>query len=98
MDEATKKVLTRGRRIVEAFKQKQNHPLSLWQEVVVVRAATGGKLDSFPAEEVQGQLGKLFAWMEVEQKDLIKKIEEEKALTDDINDGLKNALDSFFSA
>ncbi len=96
LDDATKKVLTRGRRIVESFKQAQNNPLELWQEVSVIRAATGGYFDDVEAEEVQGQIAQLFAHMEVEQKDLIKSIMDEKKLTDDIDAGIKKTLDGFF--
>jgi F-type H+-transporting ATPase subunit alpha len=96
LDDATKKVLTRGRRIVESFKQAQNSPLELWQEIMVIRAATGGYFDDTEALEVQNEIGKMFAYMEVEQKELTAQIDAEKKLTDDIDAGLKKALDSFF--
>jgi len=96
LDEATKKILVRGRRIVESFKQKENSPLELWQEVLIVRAATGGYLDQFTAEEVQPQLHKLHAWMGVEQKELTEKIMAEKALTDEIDAHITKALEGFF--
>lgn len=96
LDESTKKILTRGRRIVESFKQSQNNPLQLWQEVLIIRAATGGYFDKFEADDTQAQIKKMFAYLEVEQKTLIDRIEKEKALSDDIDAGIKKALDAFF--
>ncbi|MDF2378687.1 MAG: F0F1 ATP synthase subunit alpha [Candidatus Gracilibacteria bacterium] len=96
LDDATKKVLTRGRRIVESFKQDQNNPYELWQEVIVISAATGGYFDELESENVQDQIKKLFAHMEVSGKDLIGMIMDEKKLTDEIKEGMKKVLDGFF--
>ncbi|MDZ4217286.1 MAG: F0F1 ATP synthase subunit alpha, partial [Candidatus Gracilibacteria bacterium] len=63
LDEATKKTLTRGRRIVESFKQKQNSPYALWQEVMVLSAATGGYLDAVEAAEIQKKLKQFLTYV-----------------------------------
>lgn len=96
LDESTKKVLTRGRRIVEAFKQEQNSPYALWQEVMVLSAATGGYLDGIEADEVQAKLKQFLTKMEVNEKELIKQIMDEKKLTDEIKDSITKALKAFF--
>ncbi|MDP3975674.1 MAG: F0F1 ATP synthase subunit alpha [bacterium] len=96
LDEAPKKVLTRGRRIVEALKQKQNSPYALWQEVVILSAATGGYLDAIEAADVAVRLQQLLASFEVQQKDLMKQIMDKKEMTDDIKKGLDKALKAFF--
>ncbi|MGE3278583.1 MAG: F0F1 ATP synthase subunit alpha [Candidatus Altimarinota bacterium] len=97
LDEATKKTLTRGRRIVEALKQKQNAPYALWQEVVVLSAATGGYLDKIEAADVGSTIKKLLAHFEIEKKDLVAGIMKEKALTDDIKEGMDSTLKAFFA-
>jgi F-type H+-transporting ATPase subunit alpha len=96
LDEATKNVLTRGRRIVEALKQKQNNPYALWQEVIVISAATGGYLDGIEAEKVGEKLQQLMAFIEIEKKDLVKEIMKKKELTDDIKKDITAALTKFF--
>jgi len=96
LDESTKKVLTRGRRIVEALKQKQNAPYRLWEEVVVLSAATGGYLDDVEANQVGETIKKLLANMEIEHKDLVKDIMEKKELKDEIKEGITNVLKKFF--
>ncbi len=98
LDEATKKILTRGRRIVESLKQKQNSPYELWQEIMVLSSATGGYLDPIVIEEVEVKLKQLFAFMEVERKDLIASIMDKKELTDDIKKEIKAALEAFFKS
>ena len=97
LDEATKKILTRGRRIVEAFKQNQGSPYALWEEVMVLSAATGGYLDAVDANKVQEKLKQLLAHVEVDKKDLIKSIMDEKNLTDEIKAAIKKTLEKFFT-
>ena len=98
LDEATKKILTRGRRIVEGLKQKQNSPYELWQEIMVLSSATGGYLDPIAIEEVEIKLKQLFAFMEVEKKDVIASIMDKKELTDEIKKEIKSTLESFFKS
>ncbi len=97
LDESTKAKLTRGKRVVEALKQKQNAPYDLWQEVVVLYAATKGYLDSTEEKEVVAKVNSLFSVVESTHTDLIKKIDEEKKLTDDIESSIKAIFDKFFA-
>ncbi len=96
LDEATKAKLTRGKRVVEAFKQKQNHPYKLWQEVVVIYAATKGYLDKTEETEVGGRLESLLALVESSHQELVKTIGEKKELTEDIEKEIVKVLDKFF--
>lgn len=97
LDEATKAKLTRGRRVVETFKQKQNNPYSLWQEVLVIYAATKGYLDKVEEEKIAEKIESLFALVESSHSDLVDKINKEKALNEDIEGSIKTILDKFFS-
>jgi len=97
LDEATKNVLTRGRRIVEALKQKQSNPYPLWQEVMILSAATGGYLDTIETLEIAEKLQELLAYVEVEKKDLVKEIMAKKELTDEIKKEITGTLTKFFN-
>lgn len=97
LDEATKAKLVRGKRVVEALKQKQNAPYALWQEVVVLYAATKGYLDSTEEKEVVAKVQSLFAVVESTHHDLIKMIDKEKKLTDEIEDSIKEIFAKFFA-
>ncbi|HMR01188.1 MAG TPA: F0F1 ATP synthase subunit alpha, partial [Candidatus Gracilibacteria bacterium] len=97
LDEATKRKLTRGKRIVEAMKQAQNSPWKLWQEVVIIWAANGGFLDSVPEDEVVAKIHSLIAHVEGTQAGLVDKIMDKKELTDDIKTELEQVMKDFFS-
>lgn len=97
LDDATKQKLTRGRRVVEAFKQKQNNPYSLWQEVLVLFAASNGYLDSTPEDLVVDKIAEFFAHLEASHKELTSKIEDEKKLTDEIKDMMTKVTEKFFA-
>lgn len=94
LDDATKQQLTRGQRVVEAMKQKEHNPYALWQEVVVLRAATGGYLDAIPAGDVTGAIEKLLQLISAEHTDLVNAIEAEKKLTDEIDEMLNKVIET----
>jgi F-type H+-transporting ATPase subunit alpha len=96
LDEATKAKLTRGRRVVEALKQKQNNPYALWQEVIVLYAASKGFLDPIEASEVGTKIKELFATVETNYSELVAKIETEKSLSEEIETGIKELMTKFF--
>jgi F-type H+-transporting ATPase subunit alpha len=97
LDESTKAKLVRGRRVVEALKQKENSPYLLWQEVVILYAASKGYLDSTEAELVQEKIKELFALTESNYQELVTQIETEKNLTDEISKGLEKLMNNFFN-
>ena len=96
LEESTKKTLVRGKRIVEALKQKQGSPYKLWQEVVIIWAATKGYLDKLNEKDVTHKIAQLLVKVEVDNKDLTKMIMEKKELSDEIKEGLDKAVKSFF--
>lgn len=96
LDEATKAKLTRGRAVVEALKQKQFAPYRLWQEVTLLQAATLGYLDKTDAKEIQNKLQEFLAVVESRNPELVKKIETQKELTEEIAKMIKKELDHFF--
>jgi len=83
--------------VQEAMKQPELNPYSLWQEVVVLRAATGGFLDSVEIGEVRKALENLLTRVSAEQKDLVKAIETEKKLTDEIKAQLETVIGSILT-
>lgn len=97
LDEATKAKLTRGKRVVESLKQKQNAPYALWQEVVILYTATNGYLDAIEENNVSGKLSSLLSLVETSHTELIEKINKEKKYTDELGEMLKKLLDKYFS-
>jgi F-type H+-transporting ATPase subunit alpha len=97
LDDATKKQLLRGERVQEAMKQPELNPYSLWQEVLVLRAATGGYLDAYELNDVRGAIAKLITTVATEHKDLVSAINAEKKLTDEIKEQLETVIGSILT-
>jgi F-type H+-transporting ATPase subunit alpha len=97
LDAATKKQLVRGERVVEALKQKANHPLALWQEVAVLWAATKGYLDEVPKADAVKAIEEYLATFEARFPSLIETIEKDKELTDDVKSELDKAAKTLLS-
>ena len=95
LDPATKKTLDRGARLTELLKQPQFSPLRLEQQAMVIYAGTRGYLDKVPVGDVTRYEKELLAWLESNKADLLKKIRDEKKLTDEINDAMAAALTEF---
>jgi len=95
LDESTLKSLRRGERVVESLKQKQQSPYKLWEEAVIIYAATNGYLDKYEKSEVVSKITQLLSQVELQGKDLIDEINKEKALTDKISELLKKYIEDF---
>ncbi|MEM7015436.1 MAG: hypothetical protein AAF585_28590 [Verrucomicrobiota bacterium] len=95
LDDATKAKLDRGSRIVELFKQNQYKPYSVDMEVVLIWAMQNGYFDDVEVERTKECQGKLEEYLENRKGDLLAKIADEKALSDEIVDGMKEALEDF---
>ena len=95
LDAATQRLLNRGARLTELLKQPQYSPLLMEEQVVVIYAGTRGYLDKVELKEVTRYEKELLAHVRGAKADLLKKIREEKALTDDIEAEIKKTLDDF---
>jgi len=95
LDAATQRLLNRGARLTELLKQPQYSPLLMEEQVVVIYAGTRGYLDKVELKDVTRYEKELLAHIRGAKADLLKKIREEKALTDDIEAEIKKTLDDF---
>lgn len=92
LDDKTKATLNRGKAIVTALNQRQGEPYNLWQEIVVLYAASRGYLDDYPITEIPSILKTLMHGIGQKGKDLIQMIEIDKDLTDKAEDLLKKHI------
>ncbi len=98
LDATTKQQLTRGERVVEALKQKAHQPYALWQEVVILRAATTGYLDTIPKEDASQAIKDMLGIIELQAADIVSEITEKKSWNDELAAKLDQALKAFFGA
>ncbi len=95
LDAATQRLLSRGDRLTELLKQPQFSPLRVEEQVCVIYAGTNGYLDKLPVSDVRRFEEELLRYLNGDKKDLLDDIRTEKALSDELTERLKNALDSF---
>jgi len=95
LDEKTRKQIDRGQRIVELFKQKQYEPLAVEMEVAIMFAIQNGKFDSVPVARVKEFQHGLQTFLTDRKGEVLGKIREEKALSDDLVKALHSAIDDF---
>jgi F-type H+/Na+-transporting ATPase subunit alpha len=91
LDEATRKTLARGQRIVEVLKQPQYTPLSVGVQVAILYAVTSGFLDNIAIERIKDYEQKLTQHLQANHKEMILKLEQ-RAKIKDIEEELKSAL------
>lgn len=95
LDEATRRQLTRGERMVELLKQGQYVPMAVEDQVAVIWAANKGYLDEIPASAVRKYETEFLAYMKKEYPDVGQHIKTKGALSDDIEAKLKDACSKF---
>ena len=95
LDEATRKQLERGQRVMELMKQKQYSPLSVAGIAVSLYAVENGYLDDVELEKVGDFETALHNFMHSERKDLMAEIQEKAEYTDEVAAALKDSLEEF---
>ena len=95
LDEATRKQLERGQRVMELMKQKQYSPLSVAEMAVSLYAVENGYLDEIELEKIGDFEEGLHAYMGSSQADLMQKINDTGDFGDDIESAMKSAVEDF---
>ncbi|MBK1691742.1 F0F1 ATP synthase subunit alpha [Ectothiorhodospira mobilis] len=95
LDEATRRQLERGQRVMELMKQKQYAPLSIGEMAFSLFAAEEGYLDDVEVKKVVDFETALHDYLRSSQRELLDKINETGNYGDDIKSGMKAALDDF---
>ena len=95
LDASTQKLLARGSRLTELLKQAQFSPLSMEEQVVVIFAGVNGYLDTLPLENVGRFEEELLRFIHTEHGGLIEDIRKEQALSDEIEERLREAVAAF---
>jgi F-type H+/Na+-transporting ATPase subunit alpha len=95
LDDATRKQLEHGQRIIEVMKQAQYAPYSVANMSLLLFVADRGYLYKVPAKEVQEYVVALLEFMEQKQQKMMDSIEETPALSDALEAALKKAIVAF---
>jgi F-type H+/Na+-transporting ATPase subunit alpha len=95
LDETTRKQLERGQRVTELMKQKQYSPMSVAEMAVSLYAVDRGYLDDVAIPQIGAFEEALLSFVKAEKVDLIRLINETGDYNDDIESGLKAAVEEF---
>lgn len=97
LDEATRKQLARGQRVMEAMKQKQYSPQSVAEQAVVLYAVDRGILDDVELTKVVNFEQQLLDYMNREHRALMDEINQSGDFNDEIDNKLNSAISEFKS-
>ena len=95
LDDATRNQLERGQRVTELMKQKQYSPMSVAEMSLSLFAANEGYLDDVPVNKIVDCEAEIQAYVKSNFGDLVDKINETANLDDDIESGLRGAIEDF---
>ena len=99
LDQSTKDLLERGRRLTEILKQPQYKPLKVEQQVLIIFAGVKGYLDKISVNDVTKFESFLLEQMQDKGKNIISKIEKEQSISDqlegEINVFLEKVVEDF---
>ncbi|MDX1669365.1 MAG: F0F1 ATP synthase subunit alpha, partial [Limnobacter sp.] len=95
LDEATRRQLERGKRVVELLKQPQYQPLQTWEMALALFAVNNGYLDDVDVNQVLAFEAGFRQEMLTKHKDLIDRIESSNELSKDDEPTLHEAVKAF---
>jgi len=95
LDEKTRKQIERGLRIVELFKQDQYRPKSLAIMGATLWAMQEGYFDDVAVSDIRDCQAKFETYLNDRKADLLSKLNNQKALNDELSEALKTAVADF---
>ncbi len=98
LDEATRRQLERGERLVELLKQKQYSPFEVEDQVISIYAATKGFFDGIDKTKITEAENGLLDFIKSKHSDVIGSIRTEKQITAETETKLVDAIKSFVNA
>ncbi|HET8703938.1 F0F1 ATP synthase subunit alpha, partial [Castellaniella sp.] len=95
LDDATRRQLERGKRVVELLKQPQYQPQQVWELAVALYAVNNGYLDDLEVTQVLAFEKALKDYLKAKHEALIQRIEDVKELSKEDDAALGAAIQEF---
>ena len=95
LDASSKQLIARGERLTEVLKQPQYSPMSVEDQVISIYLGVNGYLDSLDLSSVSKFEQYVLDLMKSENCDILNKIREEKAISTEIGDLLKEKITGY---
>ncbi len=97
LDEASRKQLERGQRMVELLKQPPYSPIPVEKQVIAIYAGVKGYLDDIPVDAVTKFEKEFTTFVESKYPQILESIRETKKLEEATEEELKKAIEDFKS-
>ena len=98
LDEATRRQLERGERLVELLKQKQYDPMEVEEQVISIYAANKGYFDGIEKSQIQKVEADILSFLKTKHAGIVESIRNEKQITSETEAKLNEAIQGFISA
>ena len=95
LDASTQKLLARGERLTELLKQGQFSPLATEEQVILLYAGVNGYMDTIEVNQISEFEDQLMETIKKDYTNILDNIRSSNTLSDESEDLLKKALDSF---
>ena len=95
LDQVTKNQLTYGKGLMELLKQPLCKPLSLHQQVITLVAATKKVMMLVESDKIKEFQTEMLDYFETHHPEMIREIENQKALTEDLTERIVDAATQF---
>ncbi|MFD5867359.1 F0F1 ATP synthase subunit alpha [Corynebacterium sp. NPDC060344] len=95
LDDASKRQLERGQRLVELLKQKENHPQSVEYQMTSIYLAGEGEFDDVPVEDVRRFETELMEYLYSNNEAVFEQIDGGKPFSDESKSALKSSVEEF---
>lgn len=95
LDKATTEQLERGKRLTEILKQPQYRPLPEALEILSIWVVTNGFTNDIPVESISRFEKEYHAYVQTNDKELIKRLSNGKKLDEEANAALKKVTEKF---
>jgi F-type H+-transporting ATPase subunit alpha len=97
LDPATQRQLDRGARMVELLKQAQAQPLNVEDQVMMIKGASEGMLDTIAVDQVSLYQKEFLSFMAEEYAEIGKEINEKKEFSKEADAKFKDAVKRFIA-
>ena len=95
IDEATRKTLATGERMMAVLKQDRFSPLPTWEQALLIYAVSNGAADSFEPAKIAEFEKKLLSWFHTTQGALCDELKTGKKMSKEVRAQLDSALADF---
>jgi F-type H+-transporting ATPase subunit alpha len=95
LDRATQQTLARGERLTAILRQDEHDPMAVEEQVAVIFAASNGYLDDVEPDSVPDWEDQFRGYMRDSHGEILDSISEEKQLSDETEQALREAIDHF---